>query len=614
YSNSEIYSSIAPNNYVGGIIGNASSSSNLTNVYSACKIIRNGTNTNFGKIKGNTQGTTGAQCYSRDNVFVNCDNITPSGYNGTSMNNAGLRNPTFATSTLGSANWKADNDSINDGYPILKYQLGAAKVNVNGPWQTASNWVGSVLPKASQVVIIPNGRQIKIVNGSAPMAAYVKIENGGTLLNNTNLNFFGEYNRELYVGKWNLIGLSTYNQSLASLINFTDTAYKTFVKTFDYTTNNWSALTTQVVNTQFKNGEGILVMPNYSLDAQLLSTSRIVSKGVLFNNDSLSYTFNNTSTATNKFVSLANNYPASLDTALLINNNSSLIQGRLIYVYDADRGEWNNNWQSTNRVTSIKPSEGFFIASASGTFNFKKSQIKNTSGAKNVIKSDLIYVKAFANNQERESFLEFNDDADNAFDFNDGLMLFGNNYSSVEPFFRINAGKESLDSENRDLHILKDAFSTLPYVTELDLRSQNDNEVSLNFSNLPPDIHVYLLDSLLRNAQYLNENADYNLKVGSGDNENRLFLLFSYKKEDINELFKPEKSEQIRIWNYNNILHIEGKDLIRYEIYDILGNRLLEEETFEDDYQKSLSLKNGIYIVRAYSKTSTKTEKISIYN
>ena len=231
-----------------------------------------------------------------------------------------------------------------------------------------------------------------------------------------------------------------------------------------------------------------------------------------------------------------------------------------------------------------------------------------------MIKNELIYVQAKADSNTRESFLEFNDDADNAFDFNDGLMLFGNNYNSVEPFFRINAGKESLDSENRDLHILKDAFSTLPYVTELDLRSQNDNEVSLNFSNLPPDIHVYLLDSLLRNAQYLNENADYNLKVGSGDNENRLFLLFSYKKEDINELFKPEKSEQIRIWNYNNILHIEGKDLIRYEIYDILGNRLLEEETFEDDYQKSLSLKNGIYIVRAYSKTSTKTEKISINN
>lgn len=456
----------------------------------------------------------------------------------------------------------------------------------------------------------------------------MKIEDGGELNNTTTLSMFGEYNRELFVGKWNMIGLSTNNLSLASLINYNDIPYKTFVKRFDYATNNWQASTNANtntitnINTQFKQGEGVLVMPNYSLDAQYANNikSKIISKGVLYNNENLDYSFNNTSLSTKKFVALANNYPASIKVTQAnppISGNADLIQGNLVYVYDADSGKWNNNLQTTTgAITKIKPSEGFFIATitASSIFHFNKSQINNTSGAKNLIKSDLIYVQAIVDNNIRESFLEFNEEADNAFDFEDGLMLFGNNYNSVEPFFRINAGKESLDSENRDLHILKDAFSTLPYVTELDLRSQNDNEVSLNFSNLPPDIHVYLLDSLLRNAQYLNENADYNLKVGSGDNENRLFLLFSYKKEDINELFKPEKSEQIRIWNYNNILHIEGKDLIRYEIYDILGNRLLEEETSCDDYQKALSMNNGIYVVRAYSKTGSKTEKLKISN
>lgn len=609
YSNSEIYSSTNANNYVGGIIGYASSSSNINYVYSTCKIIRNGTNTNFGKIIGNNIGNN-TNCYSRDSVFVNYTNSNTTGYNGTSMNNAGLRNASFV-SALGTANWKADyTDRINDGYPILKYQLAAAKVNVNGPWQAPSNWVGSVLPKASQVAIIPNGRQIKIVNGSAPMVAYVKIEKGGELNNTTNINLFGEYNRELYVGKWNLIGLSTYNQNLASLINFTDTAYKTFVKTFNYTTNNWSATTTELVNTKFKNGEGILVMPNYSLDNRLLSTSRIVSKGVLFNENTSSYTYNNTSTATNKFASLANNYPASLDTTLLINNNSSLIQGRLIYVYDADRGEWNNNWQSTNRVTSIKPSEGFFIGSASGTFNFNKSQISNTSGAKNLIKSDLIYVQAIADSNVRESFLEFNEEADNAFDFEDGFMLFGNNYNSVEPYFTI----PTPEINDSTIQLIKDAFSSLPYTTELDLRSHKNNEVSLNFSNIPTNIHVYLLDSLLNKAQYLNEEPNYNLQVNEGDNAKRLYVLFSYNKEDKNAFFKPEMPQEIRIWNYNNTLNIEGKDLIRYEIYDVIGNKLLEEEVFNDDFQSQLSLNNGVYIVRAYSKTSTKTVKLTINN
>ncbi|MBP6430048.1 MAG: T9SS type A sorting domain-containing protein [Bacteroidales bacterium] len=311
-------------------------------------------------------------------------------------------------------------------------------------------------------------------------------------------------------------------------------------------------------------------------------------------------------------------YPISLNvnaTSTPIAGNTAAIQGDLVYVYDSDKGQWNNNLQTTTgKVTKIKPSEGFFIAAvdASGNFIFDKSI--NPSNAKSTYKSNLIYVNATANNETREAFLQMNEDAENGFDFNDGLMMFGSNGNAVEPFFRINAGKEAFDSEIGDLNILKDAFSTLPYMTELDLRSEKENDLSLNFSNIPSDIHVYLLDSVLNTAQYLNENADYSLKVSAGDNKNRLFVLFSYNKEDINQFFKPEMAEEIRIWNYNNTLHIEGKNLIRYEVYDILGNKIFEEQTLEDDYQKSLSLKNGIYIARAYSKVSTKTEKISINN
>lgn len=621
YSNSEIYSSVSGNDYVGGLVGLANAGSSLNRVYSAVKIIRNGTNTSFGKIRGSNLTTDTTKCYSRDSTFVNYTNISPTGYSGTTKTNLDLRSTGFVTS-LNNAIWKADytTDNINDGYPIFTYQVAGIKPTVNGAWQNPTT--------ASQVVIIPSGVQVKTSTANCPKAAYVKIENGGELNNQTNLSLFGEYNRELSVGKWNLIGLTTNNKSLASLINYTakpltnynDAPYKTIVKRFDPATNNWATVTTQDINTQFNYGEGILVMPNYSLDANYQQRkSRIVSKGILFNESPFSRAFTNT--ATLKFVSLANNYPASITVSASSTNppiagNTGLIQGNLVYVYDTDNAKWINNLNTNVQVTSIKPSEGFFVVSSSisGSFTFNKSQIKNSSGAKNSYVSDIMYVKAVANGEEREAFLQMNEDADNGFDFNDGLMLFGSNMNAVEPFFRINAGKEAFDSEIGELKILKDAFSTLPYMTELDLRSEKVNDVSLNFSNIPSDINVYLLDSVLNTAQYLNENPDYSLKVSAGDNKNRLFVLFSYNKEDVNQFFKPEMAEEIRIWNYNNTLHIEGKNLIRYEIYDILGNRLLEEETFEDNYQKSLSLKNGIYIVRTYSKTSTKTEKISIYN
>lgn len=607
YSNSEIYSSTNANNYVGGIIGYASSSSNINYVYSTCKIIRNGSNINFGKIKGNNLGSN-TNCYSRDSVFVNYTNVSPSGFNGSQQTNTQLRSSGFV-STLNGTNsyWIHDYspDSINDGYPILKYQPSAVKPNFSGLWPTTT---------ASQVVIIQSGVQLKANTANFPKCAYVKIENGGELNNTTNVNVFGEYNRELYVGKWNLIGLSTYNRILSCLYNYADTAFKTFVKRFDYGTNNWQASTNPNINTvinintPFDYGEGFLVMPNYSLEQSQIIKSRIVAKGVLFNDTTLSYNFNNTSSVTNKFVSLANNYPASLDTALLINNNSSLIQGRLIYVYDADSGKWNNNLSSNVRVTSLKPSEGFFIGSASGIFNFKKSQIKDTSGAKNLIKSDLIYVQAIADSNVRESFLEFNEEADNAFDFEDGLMLFGNNYNSVEPFFTIPTPEINASATQ----LIKDAFSSLPYTTELDLRSQKNNEVSINFSNIPSNIHVYLLDSLLNKAQYLNEEPNYELQVNAGDNAKRLYVLFSYYKEDINDFFKPEVAQEIKIWNYNNNLNIEGRDLIRYELFDIMGNKLLVEDILDDKFKTQLDLGSGIYIVRAFSSSSSKAQKISI--
>lgn len=613
YSNSEIYSSTPENDYVGGIIGRAAAAPTLNKVYSACKIIRNGTNDKFGKIIGNNLGNV-TSCYSRDSVFVNYSNsnTNPPGNAITIMNNDTLRDVSFVA-TLGSTYWKADyTDSINDGYPILKYQLQPAKLNSSGSWQTASNWVGSVLPKASQVVIIPNAKKLKIETSSSPMAAYIKVEKGGELNNTTNIKFFGEYNRELYAGKWNLIGLSTYNQTLASLYNYADTSFKTFVKEFDYITNNWSTTTTQGVNTKFEIGEGILVMPNYSLDDRLLIKSRIVSKGVLFNEQN--YQVPNQTTLAGRFVSLANNYSANLTVTQndppISGNTAGLIQGRFIYVYDADSGKWNNNFNTNVRVTSIKTGEGFFIAASStgGNFLFDKSQISNTSGAKNTIKSDLIYVKAIANDNVRESFLEFNEEADNAFDFEDGLMLFGNNYNSVEPFFTI----PTPEINDSTLYLIKDAFSSLPYTTELDLRSQKSNEVTLNFSNIPSNIHVYLLDSLLNKAQYLNEEPNYELQVNEGDNAKRLYVLFSYYKEDINDFFKPEVAQEIKIWNYNNNLNIEGRDLIRYEIFDIMGNKLLVEDILDDRFKAQLDLGSGIYIVRAFSSSSSKAQKISI--
>ncbi|MBP1630652.1 MAG: filamentous hemagglutinin family outer membrane protein [Bacteroidetes bacterium] len=596
YSNSEIYSSTYGNNYVGGIIGLANSASNLTNVYSTCKIIRNGTNTNFGKIKGNNIGSN-TNCYSRDSVFVNYTNITPSGYNETAMTNADLRNSSFITTLGGSTYWKADYSSgnINDGYPILSYQLSPVILSVTGSLQ--SN-LGGALPIASQVVIIPSGKQLKIDLASSPMCPYIIIEKGGELYNNTDISLFGEQRRELVLGKWNFIGITTNNPTMSFLYNYSDIPYKTFVKQFDPSINNWATTTIQNNNAQLNYNTGFLVMPNYSLDAQQLTTSKIASKGVLYNTNTSSKTFTNDAT---KLVPLANSYNANLSINQFITSNPTKIQGGIVYALNANCRDWNNNLNSATLITNINPSEGFFVfaTNANSSIDFSRSQL--ISSAKKVAFKELMYVKVKTNDITREAFIEFNEDSENGFDVEDGLMLFGTNEDIVEPYFK-----------KEDNEILKDAFSSLPYSTELNLRSYSANNINLEFSNIPKDIKVYLIDSLVRKVQELNSNPLYNLDISEGNNDNRLKILFTNNEKDIVNYFNTDELDKIQIWNSNSIININGIGLNSFEVYDIMGQKILQQVITSDEYQTNLNLKSGIYIIKAYSQTSISSRKISI--
>lgn len=598
YSNSEIYSLSSIHNYIGGIAGYVDSSSVINNSYSVSKIIRNGTNTNFGKIKGNTLGSI-TLCYTRDSVFINYNNLL-SENGATSSSNLYLKSSSFVNSlnsNAGSNIFQADYspNNINDGYPIFTYQPSAAIVASSGYWKSPSTWATSTIPSASKVVIVPSGKQLKIDSTSSP---YIIIEKGGELYNNTDINLFGEQRRELVLGKWNFIGLTTNNPTMSFLYNYADTAYKTFVKQFDPNINNWAITTIQNNNTQLNYNTGYLAMPNYSLDAQQLTTSKIASKGVFYNTNTSSKTFTNDAT---KLVPLANNYNSNLNISQFLTDNSGKIQGGMVYALNANSRDWNNNLNSTTLITNINPSEGFFVfaTNANSSFSFSRSQL--ISSAKKIAYKELMYVKAKTNDITREAFIEFNEDSENGFDVEDGLMLFGTNEDIVEPYFK-----------KEDNEILKDAFSSLPYSTELNLRSYSSNNINLEFSNLPKDIKVYLIDSFLRKVQELNSNPLYNLGITEGNNENRLKILFTNNEKDIVNYFNTDELDNIQIWNSNSIININGIGLNRFEVYDIMGQKILQQVITSDEYQTNLNLKAGIYIIKAYSQTSISSRKISI--
>jgi hypothetical protein len=345
--------------------------------------------------------------------------------------------------------------------------------------------------------------------------------------------------KTLYVGKWNLIGSEISSNTFNTLNNnigiSTSNIHDMVATAYDYTTNLWStnyAYGKDVMNI----GEGYFVYPlttalDGTTDLSADNTTTLNQYGTL-NNANTTITKTIGAIAEDdyngaKWVAMSNPYPANITTASFITDNSTYIpeiaatsttiQGRAIYVYDPVSSSWTNNLLSSGAITTIKPGQGFMVATnvnnADVTFNFTKPTTANKA-----VKStnNFISFKTTANNTTREALANVNEQASNDFDINDAyVMISTNNTNLVEPYFLVN-----------EKHIMKDEFNTMPYYTPMNFHASKESNTNLTVNNIPENVNVSIIDLSNGTETALTNGSVFNFVANQGENEGRFVVKF----------------------------------------------------------------------------------------
>jgi hypothetical protein len=383
------------------------------------------------------------------------------------------------------------NNYISESNREYNFELDDATTPTNDHYPVCS----SILSKLQHGIVSDN-IVITSANSSYLPAAVagkvtVTIEDGASVMDNTNTITNVVLKQNCRINKWNFIGrtintsttvkdntttpVTYYNANTVDLINNnfgnvnTTSSHLMVASKWNYTTNNWNygdgngitagyAYTTNSILT----GEGIMIYPlaDYTTTPATTPTTAdgfiiIKQEGTINNADSYNLStivstnlgddYTGTNGISGKWFSLSNPYTGRLNANQFVSDVT--VQGDVVYVRQARNKRWKTMYE-------IYPGEGFMVAapvdaegnsttSISGSIS--KTQLVGYEGSSKTtpkyIKplSEMITFTSQANNTTQNVYARINEQASNAFDNKDAyVMLSTNNTDLVEPYFLVN--------------------------------------------------------------------------------------------------------------------------------------------------------------------------------
>jgi hypothetical protein len=150
---------------------------------------------------------------------------------------------------------------------------------------------------------------------------------------------------------------------------------------------------------------------------------------------------------------------------------------------------------------------------------------------------------------------------------------------------------------------VKEEVNTLPYYATMNVRSFENKEVKFKANYIPEGYAVSLIDG--EETIDLNEGVEYVTNVMAGENADRFKVLIkkSLSLEEAEEL-------QVNIYNDNRYVNIETSESdLQIEVYNALGQRVFA--TKDRNFVLN-DVSAGAYLVKAFSKTASKSQKIVV--
>lgn len=533
------------------------------------------------------------------------------GYSGTSKTFNNLRPATqYSVSIYEQCGEREQAESDNEYYgtpTVVTFTTSTPGnfVAINtGTWGNTTTWQDGRIPDGLGKITINEGVEVTLDRTLVLTENYTLTNNGtllinnGELVNTTTNNNLGKV-RISFTGtqnKWKFIGApftssqdGKYRLESIEPVSGSDVA----VVLYNYNNGAWSS-DWATINNRVPQAEGYFAWPFYS-------------GTITFNNDyngdgTVDYTLNNsditvertiTTTSGGNWMALANPYPAKLNIATFLNDNSSAgLTGGVVYSFNG------SSFDVTNGTSGSLPvCEGFFVNfSGIGTksVSFNKAQMTSyptASGAKNKTAQNPWIEMSLVNKRDEVKFYFVqNPLAEQGYDKYDANKLFATT-GVAEPYFVTDG-----------MNLVKEEVRELPYYATLNVRSEQDTLMTFVARKIPEGYRVSLIDG--EQTIEMNEGSRYTTDITAGENADRFKLLI---QNNVGLNHVPQAD--ITITNSNRHVAISAEAISKVEVFNALGQKVYE--TKASAFTLS-GVQSGVYVVRVSTDKGTKSQKIVV--
>jgi len=492
--------------------------------------------------------------------------------------------------------------SLFDSFKIIKNtQDNNWTGSVSSNWNNVANWSEGVIPTQSQKVIINKEASRMPVIGEAAICKDITIEEGGSLLGNTNLSIKGEATAicKITPDAWHLMS-SSVNGAKANAFYNNDMP-QVYVQMFN-SNGDWTGIT---------NGNQMLINGKAYSAWAVNDTATVTFKNNAFNYGSVSTpVLMNTGLLNGYgFNLIGNPYPSAIDAdvawSLGLPNISSSF-----YTWNQQNHQYSTYNAATGigqlGATAIIPAnQGFFIdAISNGNFTFNESWRKHD--ATPLIKSspaNTLRLNVSGNNLSDEAIITFNSNATNGYDvMYDSRKMKGS--TDAPQLYTI------ADNENLAINVMSESTSNQAVSIPMNFEAGNNGSFILTASELNSFVlqnSIYLIDHKLNQTINLNQNPVYTFNAQIQDSHDRFSILFG-SANSVNEI----QQSSIIVYVNNNTLHILNNDTetVRgIQILNMLG-QVVKESVSANTLM--LNMESAYYIVKVITSGKTYTQKVFI--
>lgn len=475
-----------------------------------------------------------------------------------------------------------------------------------GGWSSTATWQDGRIPDGLGAITINDGVTVTLGQTLVLTDSYTLTNNGTLLINsngelvntttnndlgNVRISFTATQNRWKFIGApFTSVQDGKYRLESIEPVSGSDVA----VVLYNYSNGAWST-NWATINDRVPQAEGFFAWPFYS-------------GTITFNNDynkdkTVDYSLNNNSdiivarnvinSQDGYWMSLANPYPAKLDIAKFLRDNSEAgLQGGVVYNFDS------TSFVVTDGTSgSLSVCEGFFVNFSSGgnkSVTFNKAQMTSYPSVSNTksktVQNPWIEMSLVNKRNKVKFFFVRNPLAEQGYDKYDANKLFATT-GVAEPYFVTDG-----------MNLVKEEVKELPYYATLNVRSEQDTLMTFVADKIPEGYRVSLIDG--EQTIEMNEGSRYETNISAGENADRFKLLIQ-NNVGLNQVSQTD----ITITNSNRHVAISAEAISNVEVFNALGQRVYQ--TKASTFTLS-GVQSGVYVVRVSTAKGTKSQKIVV--